>query len=75
MGTCRYCNQSAGFLRRQHSQCRDLHAEGIREMTQTPPRKTPDTEGTPGKTPGRGETRMTINTTQHFPVDHLLQCG
>ena len=34
MGTCRYCNQNAGFLRRQHGQCRDLHAEGIQEMTQ-----------------------------------------
>ena len=34
MGTCRYCNQSAGFLRSQHSQCRDLHAEGVREMVQ-----------------------------------------
>ena len=34
MGTCRYCNQSAGFLRKQHSQCRDLHALGVREMTQ-----------------------------------------
>ena len=33
-GTCRYCNQNAGFLRRQHGQCRDLHATGIREMTQ-----------------------------------------
>ena len=34
MATCRYCNQNAGFLRRQHGQCRDLHAAGIREMTQ-----------------------------------------
>ena len=34
MATCRYCNQSAGFLRRQHRQCRDLHAAGIQEMTQ-----------------------------------------
>ena len=34
MGTCRYCNQSAGFLRKQHGQCRDLHTEGIQEMTQ-----------------------------------------
>ena len=33
-GTCRHCNQSAGFLRRQHGQCRDLHAQGIQEMTQ-----------------------------------------
>ena len=29
-----YCNQKAGFLRRQHGQCRDLHAAGIQEMTQ-----------------------------------------
>ena len=34
MGTCRYCNQNAGFLRKQHSQCRDLHAMSIQEMTQ-----------------------------------------
>ena len=34
MGTCRYCNQNAGFLRRQHGQCRDLHDAGIQEMTQ-----------------------------------------
>ena len=34
MGTCRYCRTKADFLRRQHSQCRDLHAEGVREMVQ-----------------------------------------
>ena len=34
MGACRYCGTKAGFLRSQHSQCRDLHAEGVREMTQ-----------------------------------------
>ena len=34
MGTCRYCNQSAGFLRKQHGPCRDLHTAGIQEMTQ-----------------------------------------
>ena len=34
MGTCRYCNQNAGFLRKQHGQCRDLHAQGIQDMTQ-----------------------------------------
>ena len=33
MGICRYCNQNAGFLRKQHGQCRDLHSQGIREMT------------------------------------------
>ena len=34
MGTCRYCGQDAGFLRKQHGQCRDLHTAGIQEMTQ-----------------------------------------
>ena len=33
-GTCRYCNQNAGFLRKQHRQCRDLRSTGIQEMTQ-----------------------------------------
>ena len=32
MGTCRYCNQNAGFLRKQHPQCHDLHASGYQEM-------------------------------------------
>ena len=34
MGTCRYCGQNAGFLRKQHGHCRDLHAQGVQEMTQ-----------------------------------------
>ena len=34
MGTCRYCGQNAGFLRKQHGQCRELHAKGIKEMTE-----------------------------------------
>ena len=34
MGNCRHCGQNAGFLRKQHSQCRDLHATGVQEMTQ-----------------------------------------
>ena len=34
MGTCHYCQQPAGFLRRQHGQCRDLHTTGVQEMTQ-----------------------------------------
>ena len=34
MGMCRYCNQNAGFLRKQHRQCRDLRSTGIQEMTQ-----------------------------------------
>ena len=34
MGTCRHCGQKAGFLRKQHSQCRDLHITGVQEMTQ-----------------------------------------
>ena len=33
-GQCRYCGQNAGFLRGQHSPCRDLYATGIQEMTQ-----------------------------------------
>ena len=33
MGTCRYCGQNAGFLRKQHRPCRDLHAAGFAEMT------------------------------------------
>ena len=33
-GTCRHCGQKAGFLRKEHGQCRDLHATGIQEMTQ-----------------------------------------
>ena len=32
--TCRYCNQNTGFLRKQHGQCRDLHASGYQEMVQ-----------------------------------------
>ena len=31
---CRYCGQNAGFLRRKHGQCRDLHGTGIQEMVQ-----------------------------------------
>ena len=34
MGICRHCGQKAGFLRKQHSQCRDLHITGVQEMTQ-----------------------------------------
>ena len=34
MGTCRFCNRNAGFLRKQHTQCRDLHTAGMNEMTQ-----------------------------------------
>ena len=34
MGMCRYCNQNAGFLRKQRRQCRDLRSTGIQEMTQ-----------------------------------------
>ena len=34
MATCRYCNQNAGFLRKQHRQCQDLRSTGIQEMTQ-----------------------------------------
>ena len=31
---CRYCGQKTGFLRKQHSPCRDLHTAGIPEMIQ-----------------------------------------
>ena len=34
MGTCRFCGQNAGFLRRKHGPCRNLHTAGIQEMTQ-----------------------------------------
>ena len=34
MGMCRYCGQKAGFLRKQHGQCRDLHTAGFQEMVQ-----------------------------------------
>ena len=34
MRTCRYCGQNTGFLRNQNSQCRDLHATSIQELTQ-----------------------------------------
>ena len=33
-GTCRHCGQKAGFLRKQHSPCRDLHQAGFTEMIQ-----------------------------------------
>ena len=32
-GTCRHCGQKTGLLQRDHPQCRDLHAQGMREMT------------------------------------------
>ena len=32
MANCRFCGQSAGFLRKQHRQCRDQHAAGIQQM-------------------------------------------
>ena len=34
MSMCRYSNQNAGFLRKQHRQCRDLRSTGIQEMVQ-----------------------------------------
>ena len=33
-GTCRYCGQQTGLFQNIHTECRDLHAEGIQEMTQ-----------------------------------------
>ena len=32
MGQCVFCNQPAGFLRKQHSACRDRHESGKREI-------------------------------------------
>ena len=32
MGVCRYCGQNAGFLRKQHAQCRDQRRAGMEEM-------------------------------------------
>ena len=32
MGNCRFCGEKAGFLRRQHGQCKDRHQTGIQEM-------------------------------------------
>lgn len=32
MGQCRYCKQSAGFLRSQHGECRERHESGTREI-------------------------------------------
>lgn len=29
---CAYCNQDAGFLRRQHEQCHDAHETGVAQM-------------------------------------------
>ena len=34
MGTCRYCGQNASFLRKRHTQCRELNASGFQEMIQ-----------------------------------------
>ena len=33
MGTCQYYNQKAGLLRKQHTECSDLHATGVRETS------------------------------------------
>ena len=32
MGNCRYCGENAGFLRRQHGECRERHQTGMQEM-------------------------------------------
>ena len=32
MGACRYCGQNAGFLRKEHGQCRQRHFAGMEEM-------------------------------------------
>lgn len=31
MGTCKYCGQKAGLLTNKHSQCEQLHEDGLRE--------------------------------------------
>ena len=31
MGTCKYCGQKAGLLANKHSQCEQLHEDGLRE--------------------------------------------
>ena len=33
-GTCRFCNQKAGILRREHQGCRRTHQAGWNEMVQ-----------------------------------------
>ena len=33
-GTCPFCNQKAGILSRQHSECRRTHRAGWHEMVQ-----------------------------------------
>ena len=33
-GTCRYCGQQTGLIRRGHPECRQTHRTGIQEMTQ-----------------------------------------
>ena len=32
MGACRYCGDNAGFLRRQHTECRELHRSSLEQM-------------------------------------------
>ena len=32
MGNCKYCGESAGFLRRTHKECQNIHREGREEM-------------------------------------------
>jgi hypothetical protein len=34
VGTCRYCGQSAGFLRREHKECRLRHDEAATKITE-----------------------------------------
>ena len=33
-GTCPYCRQPAGLLKRDHPECRQTHQDGIQEMVQ-----------------------------------------
>ena len=54
MGTCRYCNQSAGFLRKQHLLCRDLHSASIQEMNQLAAQTSDTPTGRRSTMPHRG---------------------
>ena len=33
-GTCRFCRQQAGLLKRDHRECRQTHQSGWQEMVQ-----------------------------------------
>jgi hypothetical protein len=35
MGTCKYCGQSAGFLRKMHAECEQKNIDGKRQIVNT----------------------------------------